>query len=149
MLGSRIAVGRPLCVLHVDDHVVNRRLVQDVLVGSGHTAVAAESGELALEFLAHQSFDVVLMDINLPSMNGIEVVRQLRGSVGRGRDTPVIALTSEVRRTKEDYLALGFNGYVTKPFSIANLLQAIHDCTRPRPARVARPPSTGFTGSAA
>ena len=149
MLGSRTIVGRPLCVLHVDDHVVNRRLVQDILTGCGHRAFEAPSGEDALDLLNERPFDVVLMDIYMPSMCGIEVVRQLRGSPGLGRDTPVIALTSEVRRTKADYLDLGFNDFITKPFNILNLLQAIHACARPRAARITRPYLTRAIGSAA
>lgn len=149
MLGSGTAVGRPLWVLHVDDHAINRRLVQDILTGTGHRAVEADSGEQALELLGHQLFDVVLMDIYLPSMNGIEVVARLRSSCGRGRDTPVIALTSEVRRAKADYLALGFNDFVSKPFSISQLLQAIHGCARPRPAEIVRRRPTEIIGSAA
>ncbi len=107
MVGSSLAIGRALCVLHVDDHVVNRRLVQDILGGYGHEAVGAASGQEALDLLDHQLFDVVLMDINMPGINGIEVVRRLRGMPGPARTTPVVALTSEVSRTVADYLALG------------------------------------------
>jgi CheY-like chemotaxis protein len=115
--------------------------VQDVLIGCGHRAVAAESGEEALELLDHQAFDVVLMDIKMPSMSGIEVVRRIRNSVGPSCDTPVIAFTSEISRTKADYLAMGFNDFISKPFSIPRLLQALHECVRPYP--------TGIVGSAA
>ena len=136
MLDSRTIIGRPLCILHVDDHVLNRRLVDDILRGCGHRAVEAESGEKALDLLDCRLFDVVLMDINMPGMNGIEVVRRLRNSAGAARETPVIALTSEISRTKADYLALGFNDLVAKPFKISDLLRALRDCAQPCPTRI-------------
>ncbi len=128
MLGSPISAGWPLCVLHVDDHVLNRRLVEDILVGSGCKAVEASSGQGALDLLDCRLFDVVLMDIDMPGINGIEVVRRLRNTTGPARDTPVIALTSEISRTKADYLALGFNDFIAKPFKISDLMSAIKGC---------------------
>ena len=130
MLDSRFTIRRPLCVLHVDDQALNRRLVADILVGYGHEGVEAQSGQEALDLLDCWRFDVVLMDINMPGMTGSEAVQRLRSSLGRARDTPVIALTSEVHRTTANYLALGFNAFVAKPFKIATLLEAIAACSR-------------------
>ena len=114
-----------LRILHVDDHPANRRLVRDVLLAFGHDPIDASSGAEALAELVRRPFDVVLMDINMPGMSGIEVVRRLRAAAGPERRTPVIALTSEFDRTPEDYLALGFNGFVAKPFAISCLAEAI------------------------
>ncbi|HEX3366396.1 response regulator [Phenylobacterium sp.] len=122
------ADGRSLCILHVDDHPVNRRVVAEVLSALGHRSVEAACGAEALDQLRLQAFDLVLMDINMPGMSGIEVTRQLRNFRGAGRDTPVIALTSEVERSTADYLALGFDDYVAKPFHIQILAQAIETC---------------------
>lgn len=130
-MDSPDTIGRPLCVLHVDDHVLNRRLVDDILAGCGHRAVGAASGQEALDLLDCRLFDVVLMDINMPGLDGIEVVRRLRNAVGPSCNTPVIAVTSEISRTKADYLALGFNDFVAKPFDISDLLKAIRDCALP------------------
>jgi CheY-like chemotaxis protein len=122
------ANSRSLCILHVDDHPVNRRVVAEVLSALGHRSVEAACGAEALEQLRHQVFDLVLMDINMPGMSGIEVTRQLRNFRGAERDTPVIALTSEVERSAADYVALGFDDYVAKPFHIQTLAQAIQTC---------------------
>lgn len=130
MLGSPISADRSLCILHVDDHVLNRRLVGDILDAYGHDAIEARSGDEAIHLIAERIFDVILLDINMPGMNGIEVVRRLRSSAAPGRDTPVIALTSEVSRTRADYRALGFDDFVAKPFSVAALICTINDCAR-------------------
>ena len=86
---------RPLRVLHVDDVPVYRLIVQDMLTNLGHTGVVAASGFEALEHLRRETFDVVLMDIHMPDMDGVEVVRYMRSMAGPGRDTPVIALTAD------------------------------------------------------
>lgn len=121
-----------LCILHVDDHPMNRRLVAEVLRALGHRSFEAACGAEALEQLQIQVFDLVLMDINMPGMSGIEVTRRLRSLRGARRDTPVIALTSEVEYNTADYVALGFDGYVAKPFAIQILAQAIETRGRRR-----------------
>jgi CheY-like chemotaxis protein len=122
--------GRRLHVLHVDDHAINRRLVREILGCFGHEVTEAGSGFEALRLARHRVFDLVLMDINMPGMSGIEVVRRLSDIPRWDRDTPVIALTSEVSRTPSDYIALGFSGYVPKPTTIAELMQAVDQCVK-------------------
>jgi CheY-like chemotaxis protein len=112
---------------------MNRRLVSDILHGLGHRPQEAESGAEALAFLNLGAFDLVLMDINMPGMSGVEVLRRLRGRVGPERATPAIALTSEVSRSKADYLALGYDDYVAKPFTITDLLGALRPYVGPLP----------------
>jgi CheY-like chemotaxis protein len=115
-----------LTILHVDDDPMNLWVVEDVLNAFGHTAVKAEGPQAGLEALASRAFDVVLMDIHMPGMSGIEVVQRLRRSDGPNSGTPVIALTADVlSRSKQDYLALGFNDYVSKPILVSRLLGAI------------------------
>jgi CheY-like chemotaxis protein len=115
-----------LSVLHVDDDPMNLRVVEEILTAFGHASVRASSGEEALAALAHQTFDVVLMDIHMPGMGGIETVQRLRASKGPSRNTPVIALTADVvsRRPKE-YLPLGFTDFVSKPILVSGLISAI------------------------
>jgi CheY-like chemotaxis protein len=123
---DRSASGASLNVLHVDDDPMNLRVVQDILGAFGHVATQASTGEEALEHLGRKYFDVVLMDIHMPQMSGIEVVRRLRASVGPERNTPVIALTADVTsRTKAEYLALGFNDFVSKPILISRLRESM------------------------
>lgn len=121
------AAARSLRVLHVDDDPMNLRVVQEILTAFGHTAVMAASGAEALEHLGAQLFDVVLMDIHMPGMTGIEVVERLRASVGPERNTPVIALTADVlSRRPQEYMALGFDDFVAKPILVSGLMASIH-----------------------
>jgi CheY-like chemotaxis protein len=123
---------RPLVVLHVDDDPMNLRVVEEILGAFGHTAVKTTSGAEALKILAGQTFDVVLMDIHMPVMGGIEAVERLRASPGPERDTPVIALTADVfSRRPDEYRALGFNDFVSKPILVADLLNAIKRAAAP------------------
>ena len=123
---------RPLAVLHVDDDPMNLRVVEEILGAFQHTSAKAMSGAEALDLLSERQFDVVLMDIHMPGMTGIETVERLRGLQGPGRDTPVIALTADVfSRRPEEYRALGFNDFVSKPILVADLLNAIKRAAEP------------------
>lgn len=121
---------RPLKVLHVDDDPMNLRVVQEILGAFGHQAVMACSGKEALDRLSLEAFDLMLLDIHMPGMTGIEVIEQLRASAGPERATPVIALTADVySRRPAEYLALGFNDFVSKPILVSNLMTSIKRCT--------------------
>jgi CheY-like chemotaxis protein len=133
-------VGRSLVVLHVDDDPMNLRVVEEILTAFHHRSVKASSGAEALRHVADQAFDVILMDIHMPGMSGIETVERLRALPGPGRDTPVIALTADVNsRRPEDYKALGFDGYVSKPILVSGLLDAIKAAAEPQSAPAVSP----------
>ena len=117
---------RALTVLHVDDDPVNLRVVEEILTAFGHIAVKAISGPEALEQISAQAIDVVLMDIHMPEMSGIEVMRRIRDRPGPERATPVIALTADIlSREPAEYLALGFSGFVPKPVMVQGLIAAV------------------------
>jgi CheY-like chemotaxis protein len=117
---------RALTVLHVDDDPVNLRVVEEILTAFGHRAVKAISGAEALEQVAHQAFDVILMDIHMPEMSGIEVMRKIRDRPGPEHETPIIALTADIlSREPAEYLALGFSGFVPKPVMVQGLIAAV------------------------
>lgn len=118
--------GRPLKVLHVDDDPMNLRVVQEILGAFGHTAVSVCSGAEALERLAREAYDVLLLDIHMPGMSGLEVIERLRAAPGQERDTPAIALTADIySRRPQEYLALGFDDFVSKPILVSGLMTAI------------------------
>jgi CheY-like chemotaxis protein len=123
-----------LKVLHVDDDPMNLRVVEEILTAFGHTSVKTSSAEEALSALARETFDVVLMDIHMPGMGGIEAVEQLRATSGPSRDTPVIAHTADIvsRRPKE-YLDLGFTDFVAKPILVSGLIAAIRRAAKCEP----------------
>lgn len=113
-------------VLVVDDHVVNRRAIELVLQPFGIEATLAESGEQALELLGAKIFDVVLMDVYMPGMDGREATRTLRAGAGPNRETPVIAVTaSATPKDWEACLAAGMNAHVAKPIDPIELYTAL------------------------
>ena len=120
-------VARGLSVLLVEDHAINRKLAEVMLQRMGHVFVTAEDGQQALDRLAQQSFDVVLMDVMMPVLDGLTALRLLRErEAGTGRRTPVLMVTAHAMTgDRERFLAAGADGYVSKPMSQQALEQAI------------------------
>lgn len=115
-----------LSVLIVDDHEINRRAFSLILQGAVDAIVTAQNGQEALDILARERFDVVLMDLNMPKMGGLDCTRALRATAGPNRTTPVIALTASAARSEIDVcLAVGMNAFVMKPVEAAELFGAI------------------------
>jgi PAS domain S-box-containing protein len=114
-------------VLLVDDNAVNRRLATLMLEKNGHQVSLAEDGPTALEVCEHEHFDVVLLDIQMPTLNGFEVAAALRRlDQARGRHIPIIAMTAQAMNgDREACLAAGMDDYVSKPLRSAELLAKI------------------------
>ena len=107
-------------VLVVDDGAENRELVRVVLETAGLAVAEAENGQVALDRLDAARFDLVLMDVQMPVMNGFDATRAIRS---RGLAMPVLALTANVMKGFEDELAeAGFSGYLSKPVDIDAML---------------------------
>ncbi len=103
-------------VLVVEDNAVNRMLIGAYLDEFGVEHDTADSGAEALRLLAKRRFDIVLMDIMMPEMDGIDTVNRIRALEGAARDVPVIALTANAMKgDREKYLAAGMNAYLSKP----------------------------------
>lgn len=118
---------RRLRVLHVDDEAMNLVVVKEIMSAFGHGAEQAWSGAEALERLGKRAYDVVLMDIHMPQMSGIETIARLRALEGPNQEAPVIALTADaVTRSLPDYLSLGFADFVTKPILVSRLMGAVN-----------------------
>jgi signal transduction histidine kinase/CheY-like chemotaxis protein len=125
-------------VLVVDDHVVNRQALTLVLAPFGITPVTIGSAEEGLELLAHERFDVVLMDVYMPDMDGREATRLLRARPGPNQFVPVIAITaSATERDWEACRAAGMTGHVAKPIEPAQLYAALEDALSAAPTREA------------
>ncbi len=125
-------------VLVVDDHVVNRRAIELVLQSFGIQPTLAESGERALELLRSEVFDVMLMDVYMPGMDGRDATRHLRATDGPNRDIPVIAVTaSATPKDWEACHAAGMNAHVAKPIDPSQLHAAMGEVLSSRAARAA------------
>jgi signal transduction histidine kinase/CheY-like chemotaxis protein len=131
-LSERRAAG--LRVLLADDNPVNRKLASIILERAGHEVDAVADGQQALEHLAAAPYHVVLMDVQMPVLNGLEATRRIRALPDRRlAATPVIAITANVMQGDDSAcFAAGMDGYVTKPISAAALLGEIDRHTAQR-----------------
>jgi signal transduction histidine kinase/HPt (histidine-containing phosphotransfer) domain-containing protein/BarA-like signal transduction histidine kinase len=120
-------IERRLDVLLVEDNAVNRRLAQHVLNSAGHKVVATDNGAAALSALEHGHFDLVLMDVQMPGMDGMETTAKIREREKiTGGHVPVIALTAyAMARDRERCLRAGMDAYLIKPIQPAMLLEAL------------------------
>jgi CheY-like chemotaxis protein len=118
-----------LRILVAEDNAVNRRIVEALLSPLGVAITFAGDGAEALDLLQTQAVDLVLMDIQMPVMDGVEATRRLRASAGPNAGVPVIALTANVMEEQcEAYAAAGMNAWAAKPIDARALLQAITGC---------------------
>jgi two-component system cell cycle response regulator DivK len=109
----------------VEDNPLNLKLVRDVLGASGYDVVAATSGEEALRVAAEQPPDLILMDLQLPGIDGTETMRRLRQGSLAG-DVPVVAVTAfAMAQDHADAERAGFDGYVEKPISVRALVDQV------------------------
>ncbi|MDB5431603.1 MAG: integral rane sensor hybrid histidine kinase [Caulobacter sp.] len=128
--------GAPPRVLVVDDHVVNRQAVALMLEPAGIVPDSAGSAEEALEILAREPFDLVMMDVYMPDMDGREATRRLRAAAGPNQHTPVIAVTaSATAKDWEACQAAGMTGHVAKPIDPAALYAALETALAEQPPR--------------
>ena len=116
-----------LRILVVDDNPVNRRLAVRLLEKHGHSVHEAISGKAALDELGVNQFDAVLMDVQMPEMDGFEATRAIRGrELHTGAHVPVIAMTAHAMHGDRDRcLAAGMDGYIAKPISAKDLLHEL------------------------
>jgi len=117
MAGGRILV--------VEDNELNRKLFRDVLVATGYRTLEATTAGEAVELAAAHMPDLVLMDIHLPGVNGVEALLALRADE-RTATIPVLAVTAQAMQgDREQFLAAGFDGYVSKPVNVRELLGTV------------------------
>jgi PAS domain S-box-containing protein len=122
----------PMTILVAEDNAVNRLFLRRALVNAGHKVGEAENGRHALRKLKDTHFDLVLMDIQMPEMDGIEATRRIRSGKHGRADIPIIALTAyAMKGDREKFLDNGMNGYVTKPVDFRELARIISEvCVR-------------------
>ena len=121
--------GQSLRVLLAEDDVSNQYPTRKLLEKSGHTVTLAENGQQVLALLSDQDFDVILMDIQMPVMDGVEATKAIRSSTDPGtrKDIPIIALTSyAMHGDREKFLEAGMNDYISKPVRIEDLARALN-----------------------
>lgn len=119
-------------ILIVDDSSAMRAYVRAALEGDGAVEVSeAANGFDALRLLPREKFDLVIVDINMPNINGLELISFMRKSETH-KETPLLIISTEAsERDRERALSLGANAYLAKPFSSQQLLEVVADLGRP------------------
>ncbi len=121
-----------LKVLVVEDHRINQILIQKLLANEGIAVTIADTGATALGALAEESFNAVLMDVQMPEMDGFEATRRIRELGGKTAKVPVIALTANAMKgDRERCLASGMDDYLSKPIKVDSLLSMIRKWCEP------------------
>jgi len=116
-------------ILVAEDNPVNRKFVGILLERMGYQTAFCENGQLAVECVQQQAFDLVLMDVHMPVMDGLAATRAIRALEAAAKDIPIIALTADAMNdAQEEALAAGVNFFVTKPVHMAQLQEAIEHC---------------------
>ena len=118
-------------ILLVEDNDKNRKLVRDVLTYKGYQIVEAETGEDGVRLARERRPHLVLMDIQLPGIDGIEALRRLRADAAT-RTIPVIAVTaSAMTHDRQKIMAAGFDGYQSKPIRVREFVDAVRQALEP------------------
>ena len=125
-LARAVPSAAPLEILVVEDVALNREVVRGLLERDGHKVWQAEDAEQGLELCAQRRFDLLLLDVHLPGISGVELCRQVRAGHTLNRETRILALTASVQPALvRAYLAAGMQGVLGKPLKLASLRQAL------------------------
>lgn len=122
-------VDQILDLLLVEDHVINQKLAKTLLEKKNHKVTVANNGKEAIDILRKTSFDVVLMDVQMPEMDGLEATKLIRNTESdvKEHDIPIIAMTAHAMRgDREKCIDSGMNGYISKPINSKDLFNEIH-----------------------
>jgi len=118
-------------ILVVEDNDKNMKLIRDVLTARGYLPIEATSGEEAIDLARSERPSLLLMDVQLPGITGVEALVRLRAD-DRTASIPVLALTAQAMHgDRERFLEAGFDGYISKPVDILDLLRTVQEfCER-------------------
>lgn len=126
-ISADVDEGASLSVLVVEDHPVNRMILEAWMGSAGHTCTAAENGQIAVDVAEGQTFDLIVMDVNMPVMDGLTATRLIRAGEGANAETPIVVLSASART--EDHVAgldAGADAYLNKPIDFAALAQVMN-----------------------
>ena len=116
----------PLRILLAEDNVVNQKLALRLLQQMGYRADLASNGVEAIECVGRQSYDVVLMDVQMPEMHGLEASRRITAALPAGRRPRIVAMTANAMQCdREMCLAAGMDDYIAKPIRVNELVEAL------------------------
>jgi two-component system, sensor histidine kinase and response regulator len=116
-----------LRILLAEDNMVNQRLAFRLLEKQGHVIVLANNGQEALDHLLKDSFDLILMDVQMPDVDGLEATREIRKrEVSTGKHIPIVAMTAHAMEgDRERCIEAGMDDYISKPIKASMLFEVI------------------------
>ena len=114
-------------ILIVDDNLVNQKLMHAIVRSAGHRSAVVGNGQEAVDEVQQNRYDLILMDLMMPLMDGFEATKVIR-KLPDCRELPIIAVTANTLvGSRERAMAAGCNGYITKPYTKAQLIQALEE----------------------
>ena len=121
-----MAKQKPLRILLAEDNVINQKVALGVLRKCGYKADVVANGIEVIDALTRQPYDVILMDIHMPEMDGLDATRRIRSQWSADAQPTIIALTADaMNEQREEYLGAGIDDLVTKPIRIPALISAL------------------------
>ncbi|GGF31302.1 hypothetical protein GCM10011611_41820 [Aliidongia dinghuensis] len=134
-------------VLIAEDNVINQEIAETILRGAGYRVDLANNGREAVEAVAREPYDLVLMDVQMPGVDGLQATREIRAMAGAAGKVPIVAVTANAMLgDRETCLAAGMNDYVSKPFEPDTLLAAVERWISDTVTEVALPGDTVEAG---
>ena len=131
-LNQRLAQEQPLEILLAEDNQVNQKVALHLLGKLGYQLDVVDNGQAVLDQLRHKQYDLILMDIQMPIMDGIETTQTIRRTYPREEQPYIIALTADaLMGNREKYIALGVDDYLSKPVQVRELTKALLKVQRP------------------
>jgi two-component system, cell cycle response regulator DivK len=121
-------------VLHIEDNSDNRLLIRRILQAYGYIVIEAENAAQARELLKTQHPNLILMDINMPGVDGYTLTNEIK-SIPQFQDIPIVAITANVMKgDRERTLNAGCNGYIEKPIDVDRFIEQVESFTNSRPS---------------
>jgi CheY-like chemotaxis protein len=134
---TRRNTGHASHILLVEDNEINRVVAREMLIAAGHTVTEAQNGRIAVDLAEVHRFDLILMDISMPVMDGRSATRAIRAGKGASSNTPIVALTANAMAEEQQaFLSVGMNEILTKPLTREGLLRVISKHIASDPKRI-------------
>ncbi|MEM7030847.1 MAG: response regulator, partial [Chloroflexota bacterium] len=139
---NKIGETHPLRILLAEDNIVNQKVALGILAKLAYRADVAANGYEVLDALERQPYDVILMDVQMPDMDGVEATRQIRETWPEEKSPRIVALTANaLSGDKDNYLQVGMDDYISKPIDVSELVEALMKCE----TRIPKQPQTQKT----
>lgn len=147
---SNAKINRRLNILIAEDDKTNQMVMYNLLRKNGHISDIANNGREALRMIENKNYDLILMDIQMPVMDGIETTKTIRkAEENSGKHIPIIALTAyALKGDKEKLLAVGIDSYISKPFNVQDLIQTVYSLVKDDVIKVNNNKPNNMDGSA-